>query len=66
VDVKKISEVKAEKGLQGYDAYLLGSPTYHRDMIGTMKIVSLPAQRWSCRKIGGRSDLTHTVATLPS
>lgn len=36
-DVKKISALKSEEDLQGYDAYAFGSPTYHRDMIGTMK-----------------------------
>jgi flavodoxin len=35
--VKKISELKNEADLAGYDGYLFGSPTYHRDMIGTMK-----------------------------
>lgn len=37
VDVKKISALKSEDDLRGYDAYAFGSPTYHRDMIGTMK-----------------------------
>ncbi|RLC13833.1 MAG: nitric oxide synthase, partial [Deltaproteobacteria bacterium] len=32
VEVKKINEIKNEKGLEGYDAYIFGSPTYHRDM----------------------------------
>lgn len=33
----KISVIKNEKALQGYDAYVLGCPTYHRDMTGPMK-----------------------------
>ena len=37
VDVKKINDIKNEKGLEGYDAYVFGSPTYHRDMTGSMK-----------------------------
>ncbi len=36
-EVKPISEIKNEKDLQGYDAYLFGCPTYHRDMTGNMK-----------------------------
>lgn len=36
-EVKKITQIKSEKELDGFDALLLGSPTYHRDMIGTMK-----------------------------
>ena len=35
--VKPISEIKNEKNLDGYDAYLLGCPTYYRDMTGNMK-----------------------------
>ncbi len=31
-DVKKISEIKKVEDLSGYDAYIFGSPTYHRDM----------------------------------
>ncbi len=37
VDVKKISEVKSPEDMQGYDAFLLGCPTYHRDMTQNMK-----------------------------
>jgi flavorubredoxin len=35
--LKRVTAIKDEKDLQGYDGYVLGSPTYHRDMIGTMK-----------------------------
>ncbi len=31
-DVKKISEIKNTDALSGYDAYIFGCPTYHRDM----------------------------------
>ena len=27
--VRKITEIKNEKELQGYDGYIFGSPTYH-------------------------------------
>ena len=37
VDLKKISELKSAEDFQGYDAYLLGCPTYHRDMTKNMK-----------------------------
>ena len=33
----KISQIKSEKELAGFDGYLFGCPTYHRDMTGTMK-----------------------------
>ena len=35
--LKKIAEVESAEGLEGYDAYVLGCPTYHRDMTGGMK-----------------------------
>lgn len=37
VDVKKISEIKKPEDLNGYDAYIFGCPTYHRDMPQKMK-----------------------------
>lgn len=35
--VKKISELKNASDLNGYDGYIFGSPTYHRDMAEPMK-----------------------------
>jgi flavorubredoxin len=37
VDLKKISEIKSEKDLEGYDGYVFGCPTYHRDITAGMK-----------------------------
>jgi len=34
---KKISELKNAGDLSGYDGYIFGSPTYHRDMAEPMK-----------------------------
>jgi flavodoxin len=34
---KETSEVKTVEDIDGYDGYLFGSPTYHRDMAGPMK-----------------------------
>jgi len=34
---KKVSELKAAEDLQGFDGYLFGCPTYHRDMTQNMK-----------------------------
>ena len=36
-DVKRLNEINSEKELEGYDAYLFGSPTHNLDMIDTMK-----------------------------
>jgi len=35
--VKNITEIKEASALEGFDIYIFGSPTYHRDMMGTMK-----------------------------
>jgi len=37
VTVKKVSELKKAEDLEGYDGYIFGSPTYHRDMAEPMK-----------------------------
>ncbi len=37
VEIRKINEIKTPKELEGYDAYLFGCPTYHRDMTENMK-----------------------------
>jgi flavodoxin len=35
--IKNITEIKEAGALDGFDIYIFGSPTYHRDMMGTMK-----------------------------
>jgi multimeric flavodoxin WrbA len=37
VEIKKINEIKEPKDLNGYDAYVFGCPTYHRDITKNMK-----------------------------
>jgi flavodoxin len=44
-ELKKISGIKSEKELQGYDAYVFGCPTYHRDMTNGMKTFLFLAQK---------------------
>ena len=36
-ELKPTSELKTAEDLAGYDGYIFGSPTYHRDMAGPMK-----------------------------
>jgi len=36
-ELKKISEIKSEKDLEGYDGFVFGCPTYHRDLTAGMK-----------------------------
>jgi flavodoxin len=35
--MKKISDIKTGEALAGYDGYIIGSPTYHRDMAEPIK-----------------------------
>ena len=61
-ELKKITQIKKEEELEGYDAYVLGSPTYHRDMIGTMKTFLFLAQKANLAgKVGGAfGSYTHS------
>ena len=45
VDVKKANEIKNEEVLKGYDGYIFGSPTYHGEMITSMKQILFLAER---------------------
>lgn len=44
-DVRKISEINNENDLKGYDAYIFGCPTYHRDMTDNMKAFLFVAKK---------------------
>jgi flavorubredoxin len=51
VDVK---HVKSEKDLQGYDAYVFGSPTYHGEMLSAMKTFLFLTEKAELEgKVGG-------------
>ena len=43
--VKKASDIKNENDLDGYDAYVFGSATYHGDMIQGMKTFLFIAEK---------------------
>ncbi len=62
VEVKKISTLKKVEDLQGYDAYVLGCPTYHRDITGGMKtFLFLMEQAGLEGKVGGAfGSYTHS------
>lgn len=61
-EVKKISEIKSEKDLQGYDGYVFGCPTYHRDMPDAMKRFLFLANKADLEgKVGGAfGSYTHS------
>ena len=62
VDLKKISEIKDEKALGGYDGYVFGCPTYHRDITEGMKAFLFVAQKADLAgKMGGAfGSYTHS------
>ncbi|MBN2332201.1 MAG: flavodoxin domain-containing protein [Deltaproteobacteria bacterium] len=45
VELKKVSAVKSEEDLQGYDGYMFGCPTYHRDMTQNFKTFLFLAEK---------------------
>jgi flavorubredoxin len=62
VEIKKISDIKNEKELAGYDRYVFGSPTYHRAMPGFVETFLFLAQKANLSgKVGGAfGSYTHS------
>jgi flavorubredoxin len=49
-----VTEIKAEADLEGYDAYVFGSPTYHGEMMQAMKNMLFLAEKADLKgKVGG-------------
>ncbi len=61
-EIKKITQIKNDSELAGYDGYVFGSPTYHRDMIGSMKTFLFLAHKAGLTgKLGGAfGSYTHS------
>jgi len=59
-DVRKISEIKTEKDFAGYDAYVFGCPTYHRDMTENFKTFLFLAQKAALQGKTGGAFGSHT------
>jgi flavorubredoxin len=52
--VSNVTEIKTEADLEGYDAYVFGSATYHGDMMQGMKTMLFLAEKVNLEgKIGG-------------
>ena len=52
--MKKISSIESGKALEGYDGFVFGSPTYHRDMVEPMKTFLFMAKKGNLQgKVGG-------------
>ena len=67
VDVKPISAIENEDDISGYDCYVFGCPTYHKDMTGGMKQFLFKAQRAQMvGKFGGAfGSHTHSGESAP-
>lgn len=53
-EVKKVTDVKKEDDLKGFDAVVLGSPTYHGEMVQGMKTLLFLAEKAELNgKVGG-------------
>ena len=67
VDLKKVSAIENEKGIVGYDGYVFGCPTYHKDMTAGMKQFLFKAQKANLTgKIGGAfGSHTHSGESAP-
>ncbi len=61
-DIRKLSDIKNEKELEGYDGYVLGCPTYHRDMTANMKTFLFLVEKAHLNgKVGGAfGSYTHS------
>ena len=61
-EIRKISEIKNEKELAGFDGYVFGSPTYHRAMPGLVETFLFLAQKANLSgKVGGAfGSYTHS------
>ena len=59
-ELEKITAIKNEKALQGYDAYVFGCPTYHRDMTNGMKTFLFLVQKAELEGKAGGAFGSHT------
>jgi flavodoxin len=59
-ELEKITAIKNEKALQGYDAYVFGCPTYHRDMTNGMKTFLFLVQKAELKGKAGGAFGSHT------
>lgn len=65
--VKKTTEIQKDTDMQGFDGYILGCPTYHRDMTSGMKNFLFLAQKANLvGKMGGAfGSYTHSGESGP-
>ena len=61
-EIRKLADIKSEQELDGYDGYVLGCPTYHRDMTANMKTFLFLVEKAKLNgKVGGAfGSYTHS------
>ena len=61
-DIRKLTDIKSEQELEGYDGYLFGCPTYHRDITANMKTFLFVVEKAKLNgKVGGAfGSYTHS------
>jgi flavodoxin len=66
-EVKKTTEIENENALEGYDGYVFGCPTYHRDLTAGMKTFLFVAEKLNLvGKMGGAfGSFTHSGESAP-
>ena len=66
-DVAKISTLKNAEALAGYDGYIFGCPTYHKDMTGGMKQFLFIAEKANLtgKVAGAFGSHTHSGESAP-
>jgi len=66
-DVMKISSIKNAQDLSGYDGYLFGCPTYHKDMTSGMKQFLFKAEKANLtgKMAGAFGSHTHSGEAAP-
>lgn len=54
VEIVEVKDIKNEADFQGYDGYVFGSPTYHGEMLQSMKTMLFLAEKANLEgKVGG-------------
>lgn len=66
-ELVKIADIESEKDLEGYDGYVFGCPTYHRDLTPGMKNFLFLAEKPNLvGKVGGAfGAYTHSGEAAP-
>ena len=66
-ELRKVSDIKSHEELAGYDGYVFGCPTYHRDMTAGMKTFLFLAEKANLLgKMGGAfGSYTHSGESAP-